>query len=34
MASAPTKKLVFTEGLKSGTPYKIGCWINETALIP
>ncbi len=34
MASAPTKKLVFTEGLKSGSPYKVGCWINETALIP
>lgn len=34
MASAPSKKLVFTEGLTSGTPYKIGCWINETALIP
>jgi len=34
MGSAPTKKLIFTEGLKSGTPHKIGCWINETALIP
>jgi tetratricopeptide (TPR) repeat protein len=34
MASAPSKKLVFTEGLKSGTPHKIGCWINETAMIP
>ncbi len=34
MASAPSKKLVFTEGLTSGTPHKIGCWINETAKIP
>jgi len=34
MASAPSKKLVFTEGLKSGAPHKIGCWINETAKIP
>lgn len=34
MASAPSKKLVFTEGLESGTPHKIGCWINETARIP
>jgi len=34
MASAPSKKLVFTEGLTSGTPHKIGCWINETANIP
>ncbi|MCA0932786.1 hypothetical protein LCM02_10020 [Lutimonas saemankumensis] len=34
MASAPSKKLVFTEGLESGTTHKIGCWINETARIP
>jgi len=34
MASAPSKKLVFTEGLTSGSPYKIGCWINETVRIP
>ena len=34
MASAPSKKLVFTEGLTSGTPHKVGCWINETARIP
>ena len=34
MASAPSKKLVFTEGLESGTSHKIGCWINETARIP
>ncbi len=34
MASAPSKKLVFTEGLASGSPHKVGCWINETAKIP
>ena len=34
MASAPSKKLVFTEGLTSGSTHQIGCWINETARIP
>lgn len=34
MASAPSKKLVFTEGLTSGATHQIGCWINETARIP
>ena len=34
MASAPSKKLVFTEGLTSGSTHKIGCWINESAKIP
>ena len=34
MASAPEKKLIFTEGKTSGTPYTIGCWINETTKIP
>ena len=34
MASAPSKKLIFKEGRKSGTPFKIGCWINETVKIP
>ncbi|MBT8385234.1 MAG: hypothetical protein KJO83_05955 [Bacteroidia bacterium] len=34
MASAPSKKLIFTEGRQSGTPYKIGCWIGETVKIP
>ncbi len=33
-ASAPSKKLVFTEGKTSGTPYKISCWIGETVKIP
>lgn len=31
---SPTKKDIFTEGVKSGTKYKIGCWINETVTIP
>jgi tetratricopeptide (TPR) repeat protein len=34
MASAPSKKLIFTEGLTSGGTHKIGCWINETVRIP
>ena len=34
MASAPSKKLIFTEGKVSGTAYKIGCWIGETVRIP
>jgi hypothetical protein len=34
MASAPSKKLVFTEGLTSGATHQVGCWINETARIP
>ncbi|MCK5676942.1 MAG: hypothetical protein KAH72_00495, partial [Flavobacteriaceae bacterium] len=34
MGSAPSKKLIFTEGKASGTAYKIGCWIGETVRIP
>jgi tetratricopeptide (TPR) repeat protein len=34
MASAPSKKLVFQEGLKSGSTFKVGCWIGETTRIP
>lgn len=34
MASAPSKKLVFTEGKASGSTYKIGCWIGESVQIP
>lgn len=33
-ANAPGKKDFFKEGLKSGTPYKIGCWIKTTVTIP
>lgn len=33
-SSIPSKKLIFTEGVKSGTPFKVGCWIGETVKIP
>ncbi|MGB2129668.1 MAG: tetratricopeptide repeat protein [Flavicella sp.] len=33
-ASAPDKKAIFTEGVQSGSPYKIGCWIGVTVKIP
>lgn len=33
-ASAPDKKAIFTEGVASGSPYKIGCWIGVTVKIP
>jgi tetratricopeptide (TPR) repeat protein len=33
-ASAPDKKAIFTEGLASGSTYKIGCWIGVTVKIP
>lgn len=33
-ASSPDKKAIFTEGVASGTPFKIGCWIGITVKIP
>jgi tetratricopeptide (TPR) repeat protein len=33
-SSVPSKKLIFTEGVASGAPFKIGCWIGETVKIP
>ncbi len=33
-AKAPTTQDVFDQGLQSGTPFKIGCWIGETVNIP
>ncbi|WP_139956297.1 tetratricopeptide repeat protein [Flavicella sediminum] len=33
-SSIPAKKLIFTEGVTSGAPFKIGCWIGETVKIP
>jgi len=30
----PSKKDLFVAGIESGTPHKIGCWINETVIIP
>ena len=33
-ASAPSKKLAFTKGVKAGESYTVKCWINETVKIP
>ncbi|NNC70442.1 MAG: hypothetical protein HKN90_06435 [Flavobacteriaceae bacterium] len=33
-ASAPSKKLIFTEGKTSGATHKVACWIGETVRIP
>ena len=30
----PSKKLIFTKGVASGSSHKIGCWIGETVRIP
>lgn len=30
----PTTKDLFVAGVKSGTSFKIGCWINETVRVP
>jgi len=30
----PSKKLLFTKGVKSGSKHKIGCWIGETVTVP
>lgn len=32
--NVPTKKDLFVAGIASGTPIKIGCWINETVRVP
>ena len=34
MGSAPSTKLIFTEGKQSGASHRVGCWINETVKIP
>ena len=34
LANAPKKKDFFREGVKSGTSYKIGCWIQKTVTTP
>lgn len=34
LRNAPSKKLVFNEGKKSGDSHKIGCWIGTTVRIP
>jgi predicted ABC-class ATPase len=30
----PTTKDLFVAGVASGSTYKIGCWINETVIVP
>ena len=30
----PTTKDLFAEAIDSGTKHKIGCWINETVIVP
>tara|TARA_B110000003_G_scaffold276446_1_gene322954 strand:+ start:4512 stop:5876 length:1365 start_codon:yes stop_codon:yes gene_type:complete len=32
-ANFPSKKIIFTEGLKVGDPFKVKCWINEPVKI-
>jgi tetratricopeptide (TPR) repeat protein len=32
--NVPTKKDLFVAGVASGTRHKIGCWINETVIVP
>ncbi|NVK53335.1 MAG: hypothetical protein HWD85_10410 [Flavobacteriaceae bacterium] len=34
LSQEPSKKLIFTLGLKAGTPHTIKCWINETVKVP
>lgn len=34
LSQEPSKKLIFTLGLKPGTPHTIKCWINETVKVP
>ena len=33
-ANTPSKKIIFQKGVEGGSPYKIGCWINETVKVP
>ena len=32
-ANFPSKKVIFTEGVNEGDPFKVKCWINESAKI-
>jgi len=34
LSQEPSKKLIFTEGIKPGTPHAIKCWIGETVEVP
>jgi tetratricopeptide (TPR) repeat protein len=33
-SKAPSTEDVFNEGIQSGSPWKIGCWIGETVRVP
>ena len=32
-ANFPSKKVIFTEGVKEGDSFKVGCWIGETVKV-
>ena len=32
-ANFPSKKVIFTEGVKEGDPFKVKCWINESVKV-
>jgi hypothetical protein len=32
-ANFPSKKVIFTEGVKEGDTFKVKCWINESVKI-
>ncbi|MFZ3274754.1 MAG: tetratricopeptide repeat protein, partial [Lutibacter sp.] len=32
--NVPSKKDLFVQGVQSGSRHKIGCWINETVIVP
>ena len=34
LSQEPSKKDIFTKGIKPGTSYSIKCWINETVKVP
>ncbi len=34
LSQEPSKKLIFTKGIKAGTPHQIKCWIGETVKVP
>ena len=33
-SKAPSTEDIFNEGIPSGSPWKIGCWIGETVRVP
>lgn len=33
-SKAPSTEDIFNEGIQSGSPWKIGCWIGETVRVP